>query len=326
MKANSNHPLVTIVVSTYNSSKFIIETLDSFVAQTYPNLELIIGDDKSTDDTLINVRSWLSKESNKSRFCNVIIIEVEVNTGVSANANRSLQKANGDWIKFIGADDVLLPNCISDNMTFVCKNADVRVLFSRVSIYRNTFEPSNLIVTTPDKINSDSIIHPQRTVESQYQMLLRNDCIHFTPSIFLHRETLLSIGGFDERYKLLEDYPLWLNLTRLGYKLFFMNTITVNYRTHPQAINNTGEQHIVNPNYFKHESFRRVFTYPNLPVSERLNQYHIWYASQLFRYKTFNTAGRVNSFIHDVLTIYLNPFRYYLKLKKSVKSNKHKAK
>lgn len=323
MKANNNCPLVTIVVSTYNSGKFIIETLDSFVNQTYSNIELIIGDDASTDDTITKVKNWLSVESNKRKFKDVKLIEVEVNTGVSANANRSLHKATGDWIKFIGADDVLLPNCISDNVEFVSQNTDVRVLFSKINIYKNTFEAHNFVFTAPDEISHESIVSPHRTAQSQYQMLLRNDSIHFTPSVFLHRETLLMAGKFDERFRLLEDYPLWLNFTKKGHKLFFMDKITVNYRTHAQAINNTGEQHIVNPNYFKQEEFRRIYTYPNLPLDERLYQRHVWYVSQLFRSKSFNKIGWVNRVLYDVLTIYTNPFRYYLKVKKIIKSNQH---
>lgn len=320
MKVNNNYPLVSIVVSTYNSSKFIIETLDSFVTQTYPNIELIVGDDASYDDTIMKVRKWLSIESNKNKFKNIKIIEVEVNTGVSANANRSLHKATGEWIKFIGADDTLLPNCISDNVAFINKNKDIRVLFSKVNKYTETFDLDNFILTAPGVIDQNSIIAPHQTADNQHQMLLRNDSIHFTPSVFLHRETLLSVGGFDERFRLLEDYPLWLNLTKKGHKLYFMAKITVNYRTHAQAINNTGKQHVVNPNYFKQEKFRKIYTYPYLPKAERLNQRHVWYMSQIFRSQWLNKVNGFTSLLHGILTFYINPFRYYLKIKKMTKS------
>ena len=321
MKERDNYPLVTIIVSTYNSSRFILETLDSFVAQTYPNIELIIGDDASSDDTLIKVRNWLSSNNNKNKFWDVKIIEVEVNTGVSANANRSLHKATGDWIKFIGADDVLLPNCIRDNMEFVKNNKNVRVLFSKVNKYNETFDPEKFIITAPGIINQNSIVGPNQTAEKQHQMLLRNDSIHFTPSVFLHRETLLSVNGFDERFRLLEDYPLWLNLTKKGHKLYFMDKVTVNYRTHAHAINNTGKQHIVNPNYFKQERFRQIYTYPYLPTAERLNQRYVWYMSQLFRLQWFNKVNGFNNLVYSIFTFYTNPFRYYLKIKKIIKSN-----
>lgn len=311
--------LVSVIVATYNSSKFIEETLESISAQSWQKIELIITDDCSSDKTVSICKEWMKE--NSQRFLDAIIIESDINTGVSGNVNRGLQVAKGSWIKFLGADDTLLPNCITDNVEFVNKNKDVRVLFSKVNKYNETFHPENFITTAPGIIGDNSIVSPKQSAEKQYQMLLRNDSIHFTPSVFLHRETLLSVGGFDERFRLLEDYPLWLNLTKSGHKLYFMDKITVNYRTHAQAINNTGKQNLVNPNYFRQEEFRRIYTYPYLPMAERNNQRYVWYVSQIFRSKWINKVNSINSTLHNILTIYTNPFRYYLKIKKTINSN-----
>lgn len=311
--------LVSVIVATYNSSKFIEETLESISAQSWQKIELIITDDCSSDKTVSICKEWMKE--NSQRFLDAIIIESDTNTGVSGNVNRGLQVAKGSWIKFLGADDTLLPNCITDNVEFVNKNKDVRVLFSKVNKYNETFHPENFITTAPGIIGENSIVSPNQSAEKQYQMLLRNDSIHFTPSVFLHRETLLSVGGFDERFRLLEDYPLWLNLTKSGHKLYFMDKITVNYRTHAQAINNTGKQNVVNPNYFRQEEFRRIYTYPYLPMAERNNQRYVWYVSQIFRSKWINKVNIINSTLHNILTIYTNPFRYYLKIKETINSN-----
>jgi alpha-1,3-rhamnosyltransferase len=318
--------LVTVTVGTYNSSDFIIETLESISAQSYRDIELIIGDDASTDDTLEKVKGWVAKSENQKRFSNIRVLEVSLNTGPTANANRKLHIASGEWIKFLGADDTLMPDCISDNMKYVNDNPEARVIFSKLNLYRNTFEEKNFIKTTPEgEIKQDSIIWPLREVESQYKMLLTCDRIHFTPSVFLHRETLLSLGGFDERFKMMEDYPLWLNLTMNGYKLYFMNRVTVNYRQHSKAINNTGKSHLIKPNYFRTEEFRKLYTYPKLPFDIRLLQKHNWYVSQLFRFKWFNMNTPQNRFFLRLLTIHLNPFNYLVWVrKKMVKSLKNK--
>ncbi|GAF03242.1 glycosyltransferase [Saccharicrinis fermentans] len=309
-------PLVSIVVSTFNSSKFIIETLESFKWQTYPNIELIVGDDASSDNTVAMVKDWLAIDDHEKCFQGVKVIEGAVNIGVSANANRSLKEAAGQWIKFIGADDVLLPNCIQDNMAFVEQHKDIKVLFSKVQLYQDTFEDHHYIKTIPGSISEESIMGDRQTARSQYEMLLYSDRIHFTPSVFLHRDTLRSIGGFDERFKLLEDYPLWLNLTKNNHKLYFMNAITVNYRRHSKAINNNGNSYVVNLNYFRHEAFRKEYTYPYLPKAITLNQRFIWYASQLFRWSLFNKRSRINLFLYDLFTFYANPFSYYLVIKR----------
>ena len=307
--------LVSVVIVTYNSSPFIVETLESVSKQTWKEIELIITDDCSGDDTVEVCRRWL--KINEQRFASVDIITSEKNTGVPANANRGLHSARGDWMSFLAGDDTLKSKCVEDNMVWIDSHPEIRVLFSCIQVFNNTFEPQNLIATTPgDPYQPRGIMAHGRSAESQYKMLLLSDRIHFTPSLFLHRETLLEIGGFDERFKLLEDHPLWLNLTKNGHKLYFMNKVTVNYRRHSKSIYNTGTDYLINPNYFKREDFRKVYIYPNLPVDIRLNARFYWYASQVFKYDWLNNTKKINRFMLALLTIYLNPFKYFIWLKK----------
>ena len=113
----NDNPLVSVVVLTYNSSKTVLETLNSIAAQTYKNIELIISDDCSKDDTLKKCKKWELK--NKQRFTQIIIIRSNQNTGTAANGNRGANAANGEWLKFIAADDVLLPNCVHSNIDYI---------------------------------------------------------------------------------------------------------------------------------------------------------------------------------------------------------------
>ena len=207
-------------------------------------------------------------------------------------------------------------------MFWISAHSDVRVLFSKVDIYSNNFNSENYIKTVPgDPITPANIMADNKGSESQHRMLLLSDRIHFSPSVFLHRETLVSVGGFDERFPMLEDYPLWLKLTRNGYRWNVMNRVTVNYRMHNQAINNTGFKLLVNPNYFKYESFRRLYTYPYLPPDIRLDQKFIWISSQIFRLDIFNKDTRLNGLIKDLLTVYLNPFRYIVRIRLAICRN-----
>jgi glycosyltransferase involved in cell wall biosynthesis len=312
--------LVSVVVATYNSSPFVIETLESVSNQSWKKLELIITDDCSSDNTVEVCRNWLNQ--NRKRFIHTEILTIEKNTGIPANLNRALFIAKCDWIIFLAADDTLKKNCIKDNMLWIASNREVKVLFSGIEVYKNTFEPHTLIKTIPiDPYNPKGIMAPGRSAKSQYKMLLLSDRIHFTPSAFLHRETLLSVGGFDERFKLLEDHPLWLNLTRNGYKLCYMDKLTVNYRSHSKAINNTGIDYLINPNYLKLENFRKIYTYPYLPADIRLNQRFNWFVSQIFRYEWLNKNKNANRLLLALLTIYLNPFKYYIFLKKRLNRN-----
>jgi len=306
--------LVSLVVVTYNSACFVAEALESVRVQTWNEIELIITDDNSSDYTVEVCRQWLN--ANSSRFIRTELLTSEVNTGVSGNANRGLKAARGEWIKFIGADDTLLPDCLKDNMNFLAGHAYIRILFSRINIYNQSFISENFLKTTPfGEITRDSILWHERTANSQYRMLLITDRIHFTPSAFLHRNTLNQLGGFNERFRLLEDYPLWLALTSNGYKLYFMDKVTVNYRQHPGAINNTGRSFLINPNYFRVESFRKAYTYPFLPRLIRADQRFRYAIAHLFKSDFMNRSNCFTRMMYNSLTIYLNPFLYIIKLK-----------
>ena len=108
-------PLVSVV--TFNSEKFVFDTLESVKGQTYQNIELIITDDSSTDNTVAICSKWISE--NKERFTGVRLITSDFNTGITANRNRGFFAANGDWIKHVDGDDLLLPSCVQDYVEFV---------------------------------------------------------------------------------------------------------------------------------------------------------------------------------------------------------------
>src|SRR5690606_22852216 len=96
------NPLVSIIVITYNSSKYVLETLESARAQTYQNIELIISDDGSKDATVQICRDWLKE--NSDRFVHSQLLTVEHNTGIPANCNRGVKASKGEWIKLIAGD------------------------------------------------------------------------------------------------------------------------------------------------------------------------------------------------------------------------------
>lgn len=103
-------PTVTVSVTTYNSAKYVAETLESIKNQSYPNLILQISDDCSTDNTIDICKSWINK--NKDRFVKTKIIVPESNTGVTGNCNRAWDACETRYFKGIAGDDLLLPYCI----------------------------------------------------------------------------------------------------------------------------------------------------------------------------------------------------------------------
>src|SRR5450759_2313112 len=100
-----DQPLVSIIVVTYNSSKYVLETLESAKAQTYQNIELVVSDDCSTDDTVEICRKWI--EENNDRFVRTTLVTSPENKGIPANCNRGIKASKGEWIKLIAGDDLL---------------------------------------------------------------------------------------------------------------------------------------------------------------------------------------------------------------------------
>lgn len=302
---------VSVVVITYNSSKFIFETLDSIKEQSYKNLELIISDDASTDDTVEICRRWTSK--NIGRFVRTEILTINKNTGIPANYNRGIISTTGKWIKPVAGDDALMPNCIKDNMEYVLIHPDVKVLYSYNKVYKEEFKKDKYLKMIPSSFPSN-IITNEISAHEQYNILLKGNCIPFTPSLFLNRDALLDSGLPDEDL-FSEDYQMTLKLTRKGYKLNFMEKETVLYRQHEEATHNTIEKFIIKPHYFKTEKFRERYIYPNIPKDISLNHKYCWIVNQIFKFDLMNRKNKFNEIIHYLLNVLLNPFKYIIYIK-----------
>jgi len=221
----NENPLVSIIVVTYNSARFVIETLESAKAQTYQNLELIITDDCSTDITVKDCENWIAINGN--RFVSAQIITSIVNTGISGNCNRGIKHATGTWLKLIAGDDALLENCVEDNVEFCTSHKNVYFLFSK----GYTIDEKGTIIGNvgywPKKMNLDS--------KRQYKEMLKRPYV-LAPSSFINKEVMSLLGGFNETIKFLDDYPLWLKATREGYKLYFLDKTTILYRQHENSV------------------------------------------------------------------------------------------
>jgi len=224
-----DQPLVSVLVITYNSSKFIAETLDSIGNQTYEKLELIVSDDCSDDDTRIIIIDWLNNHAQ--RFTNTVFIESSSNTGVSANKNRALSQVNGEWIKSIAGDDTLNTDCIKDFVSFVKANEKVRVVHSRVRVFRDNISEANYIYTAPT--NMTRFYSSDVSAHEQYRILLRGNRIS-APSIFISKEIYDIVGYYDEKMPY-EDLPFSLRVTNSGFKFHFLDKCTVNYRVHSSS-------------------------------------------------------------------------------------------
>ena len=251
---NDDLQLVSVIIVTYNSGKYVLETLESVKQQTYKKIELIVTDDHSNDDTVEICQNWLNQ--NNKYFVRTELITSTRNTGIAPNCNRGLKASKGLWLKFFAGDDILLENCIALFMDFVLRNPNCKVLFGKLFYLKEGVlkeEVKNKIFT--------------QTQKKQYLTILKGSSIN-APSCFHNRELLIKLGGFDEKYPFFEDAPLWIKMAENGIYFYYIDEFVVKYRLHEHQTSG-----FLNRKYF----INKVFYYE----SNQKNHQHIL-AHQLY--------------------------------------------
>lgn len=235
----NNGTLVSVIVISYNSERTILDTLDSIKRQSYNDIELIVSDDGSKDNTIQICKQWIGE--NASRFVKATIITTPQNTGTAGNCNRGCKKANGEWLKIIAADDLLLPDCISDDIEYCSNHVEISVLFSEME----SFVENEKGIYTKEITNFGSKDFWNKNAHGQFVELLYCNFLP-APTAIIKKE-LVNENPYDEKFPLMEDYPLWIKLTKSGVKLYFMNRVTVMYRQ-SDSISNTRKR-LFSPSY-----------------------------------------------------------------------------
>ena len=304
-----DYPLVSIVIITYNSSKYVLETLESAKVQTHQNIELIVSDDCSKDNTAEICTHWIAK--NKDRFVRTEFITVVKNTGIPANCNRGLKAASGEWIKFIAGDDTLISDCIENFVIYIRKSSDEKISFihSSINYYKNEIKNDTLLGVS-DKSKS-FFNSPNIKANHQYKLLLLHNG-HIAAASTIYRKTILDeVGGFDEEMPF-EDWPIYIKLTGLGYKLFYLQKKTINYRFHNQSYYNNlyKDKYIYNPFYKNDRIVFNKYIRDKLTFIERIIEVFEYNRKYIFDQLGFNKRNWLNNIINY-------PFLLFFRLYKS---------
>ena len=231
-------PVVTVIVLTYNSSGTVIETLDSIRKQSYRNIELIVSDDKSADNSVEICREWI--DANRERFVNCEVIVPEANTGTAGNCNRGIKASHGEWFRIIGGDDLIPEDAITLQINHVTEHPEIRIL-NGYSIY---FKKENGVFTelpVADGKNRNAVFY-SLSAQEQYQYLLHHYKIGLTVGTLINRSVFEQVTMYDEKYPLIEDLPFWLNVTKAGIKYHHFDAVSMLYRVHNSVTHSSGDR------------------------------------------------------------------------------------
>jgi glycosyltransferase involved in cell wall biosynthesis len=232
-------PKASIIIPAYNAERFISQAVDSALSQTYPDFEVIVVDDGSTDGT----RAVLSAYGDKIHYI------YQENKGPSAARNAGFLASQGDYLLFLDSDDLIAPNKLELQVSLLEAQPDFGLVYSGW-----------------DYINEDGtqILHEMRP-QKQGRLLkdLLRRTLYFNPSAaVIRRECLVRAGLFDESLRAAEDIDLWTRIARAGYTFGYIDQLLLLYRVHHGSL----FTHISNQARNEFARLNKFFADPGLPA------------------------------------------------------------
>ncbi len=226
-------PLVSVCVITYNSSTTIIETLESIKKQTYKNIELIISDDFSKDDTVNIVTKWLSE--NNSFFIQTKLITTEANRGTCGNLNSAIQNSSGEWIKILAGDDLLKEKCIETFVQETVLHPEIDFFISKIQVFTtdSSFPLDKL------QLFYDYMSYQQHNSLKWKQKKTAYSMIYPGPAWFFSRKLYDKIGGFDTNYPLADELPFSFYALQNDFDIFPVEETLILYRVAGNSVSHS---------------------------------------------------------------------------------------
>ena len=215
------YPPVTVLIPAYNASGTIERALSSVWCQNYPEVEVIIVDDGSIDDT--------SHRVEKMGTANLRLIRLDQNRGVATAMNIGIREARTEYIAFLDADDEWLPNKLRRQLVVI----DAQPEMSFISCGSQVVDLRGRIVAT------FGLELPPYGPSDFWRALLRKSYVA-KPTVVARRIKLLETGGFEESLKISEDQDLWIKLALNGEVGFVSEVLVRIYQTSDSLMNRFG--------------------------------------------------------------------------------------
>ncbi|MDD2270561.1 MAG: glycosyltransferase [Candidatus Dojkabacteria bacterium] len=192
----SRNPLVSVLVATYNSEKFIRETLDSLQKQSYKNLEILVCDDASSDGTVDIVKSFQEKDKR------ILLIQNQRNLGISLNMNNGIQKAQGKYVAILDADDWSYPYRIEDQVKVMEGDKEIILCSGYMHICDENLKVKNLRE------------YPLHDKEIRKALVRYNPISH--PASMWRTSELMKTSLYNNRFPIARDYDLVVRISEFG--------------------------------------------------------------------------------------------------------------
>jgi len=201
------NPKITVLLSVYNDEKYIGESIDSILDQTFKDFELLIVDDCSTDGTVDVIRKY--KDSR------IRLVVNKKNVDITRSLNKGLKLARGKYIARLDSDDVSIPKRLEKQFNFLEDNKDYAAVGSRTEYIDGD---GNHIGYWKQEISAEEIFYA-----------LSYRCCLTSSSMMFNRETVSKIGNYDESSSHAEDYEIFYRISR-KHKIYVIPEYLIKYR------------------------------------------------------------------------------------------------
>jgi len=218
MTSQAEQPAVSVIMPVYNAAKYLTAALDSLLAQTFQDFEIVAVDDGSTDDSGKILAEYASRDGR-------IRVRRQKNSGSAAARNAATALAKGRYLAMQDADDFSLPTRLAKQKAFLDTRPDVCAVYCRV------------IITDENLKGGQTILSPEDDATLR-KVLPRGNVLQ--PTFMICREAFAAIGGFREAFLCSPDYDITLRILDAG-KIFCLPEPLYIYRTHAAQISSAGK-------------------------------------------------------------------------------------
>lgn len=212
------NPLVTVAIPSYNHAKYIGETIQSALDQTFQDFEILIIDDASTDNTLEIIKSFNDKR--------IRLILSEKNSGVCGTTNMCIVQAQGKYIALIASDDVMEKTKLEKQVNFLEKNPSYGAVFSGMEV----IDEDGKIDEKKTKKYTKVFEKENRSRSEWLNYFFHHGNCMAAPSLMAKTEALKEAGGLNELITQAHDFNLWIRLCLLGHEIFIIPEKLLKYR------------------------------------------------------------------------------------------------
>jgi len=190
IKYNNNSPVISVIIPAYNSEKTINHTIKSVLNQTFTDLELIVINDGSQDSTLEVVTQIQDSRIKVFSYSNA---------GGNVSRNRGLDRAVGEFVSFLDADDLWTPDKLQSQLKTLQENVTAKVAYS----WTDYIDANGQFTLSGKRINVNGNV---------YEKLLLGNFLENGSNPLIYRKALITLGGFDESLTAAQDWDMWLRL------------------------------------------------------------------------------------------------------------------